>query len=164
MDRAAAGGSRPAAPRLPDSLLACTVLPWNGPEGPLPGARCFSALSRLNLCPWNEESVGPRGCSQLGPGHSQTSSGYWNPRILAWGCPGPEWTPSWACAPKADRNTHLHVLILVGVMERGCGVHARCPVCGEPDGEERVGCQLGAGSLGTATSKCKTPRSLRILD
>lgn len=22
--------------------------------------------------------------------------------------------PSWACAPKADRNTHLHVLILVG--------------------------------------------------
>ena len=39
-----------------------------------------------------------------------------------------------------------------------------CPVCGEPDGEERVGCQLGAGSLGIATFKCKTPRSLRILN
>ena len=27
-----------------------------------------------------------------------------------------------------------------------------------------MGCQLGAGSLGIATFKCKTPRSLRILN
>lgn len=70
VDRAAAGGSRPAAPRFPDRLLSGTVLPWNGPEGPLPRAPCFSALLRLNFCPWSEESVGPRGCSQPGPGHS----------------------------------------------------------------------------------------------
>lgn len=50
-------------------------------------------------------------------------------------------------------------------MEHGCGVHVRMSsVCGELDGEERVGCQLGASSLGTATFKCKTPRSLRILN
>lgn len=30
--------------------------------------------------------------------------------------------------------------------------------------EEGVGCQLGASSLGIATFRCKTPRSLRILN
>ena len=56
---------RPAAPRLPDRLLSLQSWPWNGPEGPLPRAPCFSTLSRLNLCPCHEES-GPKGMFSAG--------------------------------------------------------------------------------------------------